>query len=495
MELNIPLDREAAVSLTDQIYGGIQTAILEGRVPPGARLPSTRELARLLGVARFTVDDAYGRLAAEGYVAGRHGSGTFVEPVAPLRDNSTAMAPKGVRVTHPGPALSAWAERLAKRLRPPAAISAPRFDFTAGTPALDRFPVTIWQRILVREARTHAPDRYVYGPEGGWPPLRAAVAAYLARSRGFRCDPAHVVITSGAQNALDLLARLLLDPGDTVLVESPGYPSAQGVFELAGARAQPVTVDHDGLRTGDLPRQGKPAKLVYVTPSHQYPTGVVLTLARRLELLRYATRTGLLIVEDDYDGELRYGARPLPALMALASDDPVGRVVYIGTFSKVFFPSLRLGYVVLPASLMEPYLSALRAVERPAPTVLQAAAATFITEGHFERHLARMRRVYAGRQRALTEALETEFRGRAHRVTPESAAGLHELVRFDLHLTEGELIQRAAACGIMLEGAGRCYGEPPATPHILFGYAATPDDDIRQGIQRLADALLGNDRR
>lgn len=494
MELDLPLDRTAAAPLTDQIYSGIRTAILDGRVSPGARLPSTRELARLLGVARFTIDDAYGRLAAEGYIAGRQGSGTYVEEVALLAGAPTSNAPTSGHAPA-GPALSAWAARQATLPRRPPLLTTPAFDFTTGTPAIDRFPAATWQRLLAREAREHATERFAYGAEAGWPALRTAVAAYLARSRGVRCEPSQVVITSGAQQTLDLLIRLFVDPGDTVLIEDPGYFAARALFALASADVRPVAVDHDGLRTDDLPTRGARVKLLYVTPSHQYPTGVVLSLPRRLALLRYAAQTGVLVIEDDYDGELRYGARPVPALMALAAQDASSRVAYVGTFSKVFFPSLRLGYVVLPRPLAASFLGVLGVVDRPPPTLLQAAAAAFIEAGHFERHLARMRRVYAARQRALIEALEREFGGKAHRVTSESGAGLHELVRFDLDLSEAEMLHRAAAAGIQLEGAARCYSDPPSAPHILFGYAATPEERIRAGIGRLAKALLAPDRR
>lgn len=320
--------------------------------------------------------------------------------------------------------------------------------------------------------------------------LRAAVAGYLARSRGVRCSPDQVVITSGTNQSIDVLTRLLIDPGDRVVVEDPGYPASRAIFAVAGAELVPLPVDRDGLRTDLLDGTAADARLVWVTPTHQYPTGAMLPLARRLQLLEWAHRTGSLVLEDDYDSELRYDARPVPALAALASADrELGRVAYLGTFSKVLFPALRLGYVVLDADLVEPLVEAKRIVDRHPATQLQATVAAFIDEGHFERHLVRMRRLYASRQAALTTAIDTSLRGIATRDESVASAGLHVLVRFNVDLSGREIIARAAEHGIDLSGAGDCFLAAPEQPHLLMGYAALPEARITEAVRKLGQIL------
>ena len=498
MDVLIPLDRAAEQPLRDQVYMGVRAAILDGRLPPGARLASTRELARQLGVARFTIDDAYDRLASEGYTEGRRGSGTYVGNLDALMIPPKATTRTTPRATPPASRVAAKLSQWGKRLPTvtPDLEPEPRlqFNFHTGTPALDAFPAAIWQRLQARETRTREQAHYDYGASAGLPALRAAIADYLARSRGVRCTPEQVVVTSGTRQSIDLLARVLLDPGDTAIVEDPGYPATRLTLDIAGARVEPLPVDGDGLRVAALPEHGKPAKLVCVTPSHQYPTGGVLSLARRLELLQWAERTGTLIVEDDYDSELRYGARPVPALAALVSEPSKsrsagGNVAYVGTFSKVLFPALRLGYVVLPPDLVGPFAMAKNLTDRHAPTLLQATAAAFMAEGHFERPLARTRHLYADRQAALLDALDTHLCGLAERHPFATTAGLHFLVRFAVDMPEDELIRRAAAAGIGLDGASSCFVTPPTKPHIMLGYAALPEEQIRDGIRRLAHVV------
>lgn len=494
MDVLIPLDRAAEQPLRDQVYTGVRAAILDGRLPPGARLASTRELARQLGVARFTVDDAYDRLASEGYTEGRRGSGTYVGdlqalPIPPQPASHPAnRAERPARDWHVK--LSAWGKRLptvSPDLEPEPRLT---FTFDTGTPALDAFPTAIWQRLQARETRKQEHAHFDYGASPGLPAFRGAIADYLARSRGVRCTPEQIVVTSGTRQSIDLLARILVDPGDPVLMEDPWYPATRLTLSAAGAQVQPIPVDGDGLCVDALPEHGTPAKMVCVTPSHQYPTGGVLSLPRRLALLQWAERTGTLIVEDDYDSELRYGARPVPALAALGDAGPAGRnVAYVGTFSKVLFPALRLGYVVLPPDLVGPFAMAKNLTDRHAPTLLQATVAAFMAEGHFERHLARTRRLYAGRQAALLDALASEMPGIADRHPYATSAGLHFLVRFAVECSEEELIRRAAAVGIGLDGASSCFVTPPSKPHIMLGYAALPEEQIREGIRRLADLL------
>lgn len=489
----IPLDRNADQPLRDQIYTGVRAAILDGTLIVGARLPSTRELARHLGVSRLTVDDAYARLIAEEYTIGRRGSGTYV--ASDIRRPVPARASERHATTDVR-GLSRWAGRLPPPESRPRHQAPLPFNLAAGTPALDVFPRAVWQRLQAREARNHTYDRFDYGPAAGLRSLRGELAGYVARSRGVRCSPDQVVITSSTHQSVDLLTRLMVDPGDAVVVEDPGYPAVRQILSVAGAAVSPLPVDADGLRTDLLPTIPGSAKLACVTPSHQYPSGALLPLARRLELLRWAGESGALVLEDDYDSELRYDARPLPALSALASGgDGLGRVAYLGTFSKVLFPALRIGYVVLDSDLVDLFVDAKRIVDRHPATQLQATAAAFIAEGHFERHLVRMRRLYASRQATLIAAIDTDLKGIASRNmfggsgASVASAGLHVMVRVEGDRDERDLIARAADHCVEVSGGNDCFVTEPAQPHLLLGYAAMPEARIEEAVRRLASAL------
>jgi GntR family transcriptional regulator/MocR family aminotransferase len=483
----LPIDRSAHRPLVEQVYDGVRTAIESETIAAGARLPSTREFAKQLGLTRFTVDDAYARLISEGYLVARHGSGTYVAErvrVAPQQDvvelDTDAL----------GGLLSRWATRLPEQ----SPVPAPRrveFDFQPGNPSLEEMPIGLWNRTLVREGRELDPLAYTYGDVAGLPRLREAIAGYVSRSRGVTCTPDQVVITTGVQQAMDLVFRLTVDPGDTVVIEEPGYPSVRAIARLADARLVPVPVDAEGLVVDRLPGPSLHPRLLYVTPSHQHPTGAILPLTRRIALLEWACAARTIVLEDDYDSELRYDARPVPALAALALAQPQAiPVIYMGTFSKVLFPALRLGYLVLPPALVGPMVAAKAATDRYAPAVSQATMAAFIEEGHFERHLVRMRRVYASRHQAMVDALDRHFGVRAERVSSTASAGLSMLVRFDVGLDEAELVARAAAAGISLEGASRCYTTPPSPPQLVIGYAMLPEERIEAGIARLAEVVL-----
>ena len=503
MDLLIPLDRAASRPLRDQIFEGVRTAILDGRLGAGARLPSSRSLASSLGVARFTVEDALGRLAAEGYTVGRRGSGTYVAaaPAAAPRsaDPLLASGPEEQgQVTDPCLAgvrrWSPWAGQLLHADVPVGLPPAQPFDFRLGMPALDAFPHARWSRARNREARRLGQGGLHYGPAAGEPELRRAIADYARRSRAVRREADHVVITGGAQQGLDLLTRLWLRPGDVVAMEDPGYPAARRVFAAAGARIVPVAVDGDGLDVGALESQQGAARprLVYVTPSHQYPTGAVMSLPRRLALLSWARRHGALVIEDDYDAEFRFGARPVEALAGLDAALPgEGVVAYVGTFSKVLYPALRLGYLILPPDLVRPVVAAKAVVDRHAPRVEQRTVAAFMAGGDFARHLARMRRLYAARRDALIAALGRELPGVAKRSPETTAAGLHLLVGFVVPWSEDEVVARAAAAGVHIDAAARCYATPPPIPMATLGYAALPEPAIAEGIRRLATAIRG----
>jgi GntR family transcriptional regulator/MocR family aminotransferase len=498
LELHIPIDQTADRPLRDQVYDGLRRAILDRRLGPGARLPSTRTLAGHLAISRFTVEDAYARLLAEGYAEGRQGSGTYVVDLPAYGDGRggeqlpTRLSPGGAL---PARRWSKMGQRLTHAgIRMPLSMAS-RFSLYAGTPALDAFPYPLWNRLRARIARTAAFAAHDYGSPAGEPTLRAAIAGYLARARGIQCSPERVVVTNGAQQALDLLARLLLDPGDAAIVEDPGYPSARQSFAATGARLVPIPVDVDGLCVERLTARMGNAKLIYITPSHQYPTGGVLPMSRRLALLEWARSLDVLVVEDDYDGEFRYGSRPVDALAGLDGGRGHGAqsVAYVGSFAKTLVPALRLGYVVLPADMVQPFVAAKSVTDRHQPTLEQLTLAAFITEGHFERHIARMRRLYAARRTALIEALDAELPSLARRDPATTDAGLHLLVGFDLPISEGELIARAARAGVTLEAASACYiASPPSLPSVLLGYSQIPDDQIREAIRTLARALQGD---
>jgi GntR family transcriptional regulator / MocR family aminotransferase len=377
--------------LNQRLYRGLRQSILEGRLPPGTRLPSSRSLSIDLGLSRNVVLMAFDKLLDEGYVEARVGSGTYVSMTLP----DAAMAPWRPRVrevaSSPPPRLSAHARRVLA-LAPLPAPTAPlrsglRYEFRYGLPAIADFPADAWSRVVARRARGLRITSLRYGRARGCQPLREAIAQYVTRARGVVASPDQVMVVNGSQQALDLVSRLLLDPGDRVVVEEPCYQGARHVFLAARARLSPVPVDDAGLDVARLPRRGS-IRLAYVTPSHQFPLGGLMPLGRRLELLRWAEDTGAHVLEDDYDSEFRYEGKPVEAVQSL---DRSGRVLYAGTFSKVLCPSLRLGYLIVPTSMM-PALAALKFLaDMHTPTFEQEVLADFIVEGHFERHLRRSR--------------------------------------------------------------------------------------------------------
>jgi GntR family transcriptional regulator/MocR family aminotransferase len=443
-------------------------------------------LARSIGVSRFTITDAYRRLFAEGYVTGHHGSGTYVATIAPEPDARVTPA-------QPAPshrAWSKWSNRLdaLPRYRDPAPPV--EIDLRHAVPELELFPHTIWRRLLLRESKRVSIETRFYGPTAGLPQLREALAEYLRRSRSIPCTPDQVIITAGTHEGVDLLIRTWLDEGDCVAMEEPGYPRSRRAFQVAGADIRAIPVDGEGLQVDRLPQLAPTAKLIYITPSHQYPTGVVLSLPRRLALLDWAHRQGALIIEDDYDSEFRYGARPIPALAGLdATRIGSGSVVYVGTFSKVLYPSLRIGYLVVPPDMVERISAAKEATNRQAPYLEQATLAAFIAGGHFERHLNAMRKLYSERQAITVRLLDEELGELLIRDRESTAAGLH--IGFALAVKESAeaIAERALATGVKIDTATSCYTAPPEHPTFLLGYASLDEATIREGLQRLRSVL------
>jgi len=474
MRTPIVINRRLAVPLHRQIYDAWRTGILEGRFARGDRMPSSRELAAALRVSRATVATAYEQLIAEGYLDTQHGSGTFV--CRDLPDTGMPAVPvSGVARGAATPArLSAFAARLAPvSSRLPAT---PRtLNLSTDGPTFDQFPFGVWKRLVRRHLQTLGPILFQYTAHGaGHAALRETIAAYLSRSRAVRCDRDRVIIVSGSQQALDLCARVLVDTGDDVAVEDPGYLGARELFTASGARVHPVAVDHDGLVVSALPPS---ARLVYVTPSHQFPSGVSMSLARRLELLEWARVQRAVVVEDDYDSEYRYSGAPLPALQGLSG---AAGVVYVGTFSNVMFPGLRLGYLVLPPDLVEPFQRAKWLADRHSAHLEQAALTDFIREGHLERHIRRMRRVYKRRREVLLAALARHF---GHRATVlGDASGMHLVVRLDSPGIEA----RAARAGVHLVST-RAYYAGAAPPHeFIVRFTGLDERAIREAVRRLA---------
>ncbi len=489
----IALDRRAASPLSRQLYERLRTAILLGQLGAGFRLPSTRLLAKELGVSRNTVLLAYDQLLAEGYVEGRIGSGTRVArnlPESFLQAPAIPSVP-GASPPAPAPAPVTPSRRGAAMAAAPAmpgaagvpAGGAPR-PFQPGLPALDALPTELWAQLLTRRARRSLPDLLAYQDSPGYRPLREAIAAYLGASRGVRCTAAQVLVVAGGQGGLDLAARVLLDPGDAAWVEDPGYLRARGALLAAGARLVPVPIDGQGLDVAAGQERAPDARLAYVTPSHQFPLGPAMGLARRLALLEWAARTGAWIVEDDYDGEFRYAGRPLPALQGLRPD---GRVVYVGTFSKVLFPALRLGYLVVPPALVAPFVAARRFVDGHPPALEQAALADFVAEGHFARHLRRMRALYAGRVAALAAAARHDLAGLLDlRPTP---SGMHLVGWLPPGVDDRAAARQAAAHDVVTVPVSSFAIEPLDRGGLLLGFAAVDEPAIRDGVHRLATAL------
>lgn len=420
----ITIDRRLAVPLFRQVYDRVRVGIANRTFQPGARLPSERTLAEELGVARGTIEEAYALLAAEGYIERRGPAGSVI---APALGHDSAL---------PSYLLPPQAGGIADPSPTPAKERAPS-PFRLGQPALDAFPAKLWSRLVVRQGR-----RLLSRRSRGHSALQSAIARYLALSRGVICSPDQILITNGYQGAIDLIARSLLRPGDEAWFEDPGYVPARLALARTGARIVPVGVDCSGLRVTDGIAAAPHARLVVTTPSHQSPMCVALSLPRRLALLEWAARTDAWIVEDDYDGEFHYGGRPLPALKSLDRRD---RVIYAGSFSKTLLPELRLGFLVAPAELIDRFDEAARLqAATPAP-FMQAVLAAFMEEGHYARHLQRMRRLYASRRAALAEAMAMTF-GEALAMEIEPG-GMHLLARLRRGLSDTEIAAASREAG------------------------------------------------
>ncbi|MNO73405.1 HTH-type transcriptional regulatory protein GabR [compost metagenome] len=466
--LGLHLDPTLALPIYRQLYQRFREAIARGTLRPGERVPPVRGLASELGVARGTVELAYQLLASEGYLLPRGPAGTVVSPQLAERIATTPQRPAAVaEQVHPG--LIAHGPQV----RP----------LQLGLPALDAFPRALWSRLAARRLRQLGPLDLVYPDPCGLAPLRAAIAAYLGVSRGIACDPAQVFICAGYQGALDLISRTLLQPGDKAWHEDPGYPRSRGLLQAAGAELVSLPVDADGLRVSDGLERATDARFALVTPSQQSPTGVALSLPRRLALLDWAADAGSWIIEDDYDSEYRYNGFPLPALKSL---DRQGRVLYTGTFSKVLFPALRLGYLVAPESQVERFVRSAQTFSAGCPELLQATLCDFLVEGHFARHLKRTRSLYAQRRRMLRSTLEERLGERMK--FADLPGGLHLIGQ-----VEGDdlaIAQRAHAAGLGLQALNAWCVTERREPALMMSFTNVVDEAMAERLaQRVAEVM------
>jgi GntR family transcriptional regulator / MocR family aminotransferase len=490
MDIAITINANSSLPLHQQLYKELRAYILTGKLPPGTRIPSTRAMAKSLNVSRSTVTQSYELLLSEGYLEAIIGSGTFVckelpddllhsEPVGMISEAAWEGCSTRVR-------LSMYGEVLAKTENVPRVNEGKEeISFRYGRPAFNEFPIKLWRSLLSKHCGASL-NWLDYSLEPlGYKPLRCAIANYISRARAVNCIPEQILITNGTQQALDLIMRLLMEPGDTIALEDPGYLSARLIFQTHGANLLPIAVDDNGLLVSKLESYAnQDIRLVYVTPSHQFPTGAVLSLPRRLELLAWAAQTGALIIEDDYDSEYRYGDRPIPALQGLDSQESV---LYIGTFSKVLFPSLRIGYLVLPKSLVPIFTRAKWLSDRHLPVLEQQVLTEFIEEGHLERHIRKMRSIYDRRRYELVKALHSNFGDKA--TIFGDKAGLHIMVHLQTQLLEEEIIQRAVQVGVGMMSASTQYIIPTCRNEFIFGYGELNEEQLVEGINRLNTAI------
>ena len=474
--LHLLIDRSSGVPIHRQVYEGFRRAILDGLLRPGQRVPSTRALAVDLAVSRLPVLTAYDHLLHEGYLDSRVGSGTFVSSAIPddlLRS--------------PGAPAAAVRPGAARRVPgPPPRVSGERGlgPFRMSLPALDRFPHAAWNRLVARHTRALTPRQMAYGDPAGLVPLRAAIAEHLRAARAVRCETEQVLIVSGSQAALRLATAVLLSRGDRVAVEEPGYPGARAAIGAGGAELVSVPVDEEGMSVDSLRRRGRKVRAAYVTPSHQYPLGMSMTAARRFALLDWAFRRDAWVLEDDYDSEYRYVSRPLGALQGMDAHE---RVIYLGSFSKVLFPAVRVGYVVVPPSLWQRFVDAREAFDLFPPSLYQLVLAEFLREGHFARHLRRMRGVYLERRDALLTGLARHCGDRL--AVYNADAGLHVAMLLSAELDDRDVVQRMAERGLAATALSTCYAGTLRRNGLLLGFGGSTPRRVTEATQALGEVV------
>ena len=481
----IALDANGATPLYAQVSDWFRRAIIEGQLRPGQRVPSTRNLALELRISRIPVLSAYEQLHAEGYLETFTGAGTCVARDIPddaLRhQHPETKLPRAAAATITvEPAPRRVSQRVAALRTPPAPWLTSRGAFRIGVPALDQFPFELWAKLVSRHSRNLPLDIMGYGDAVGYLPLREAIAEYLGTVRGVRCDATQVVITTGSQQGLQICGQVLLDAKDRAWMEDPGYRGGRQALMAAGAKIIPVPVDQEGLDVAEGIRRCRNARAVYITPSHQFPLGTTMSAARRMQLLNWASRTGAWIIEDDYDSEFRFGGRPVTSLQGLDTDD---RVIYVGTFSKVMFPAMRLGYVVVPKDLIEPFTVVRDAADTFSSTLYQLVMTDFIRDGHFARHIRRMRTVYMERRSAVLDAIDQYIGDRLEVIGADAGMQLSALLPHGID--DVEVTKKAAEKGVSVRPLSTCYVEPPQRCGLILGYGGTTTHEIREGIRKL----------
>ncbi|HEY6923608.1 MAG TPA: PLP-dependent aminotransferase family protein [Steroidobacteraceae bacterium] len=480
----ITLDRATDKPLHRQIYEGFRKAILERRLRPLQQIPSTRALASDLGISRIPILEAYSQLLAEGFLESRVGAGTFISSqltaqLGASQSGSPGVPRVAVESTRP---VSRASRALRLKLEP---WMYGQGAFCIGQVATDHFPTDTWVRLVARHSRNVSGESLHFSDPRGSADLRAAITDYLRTARGVNCDAEQVIVVGGSQEALDISARVLLDPDSSVWLEEPGYNLARHALALAGCNLVPVPVDREGLNVAMGIKLGPAARAAYVTPSHQFPLGVTMSAARRIQLLNWAQTSDAWVIEDDYDSEYRYGGTPIASLQGL---DANSRVIYIGTFSKTLFPSLRVGYLVVPKDLIDRFVAMRVAMSIYPPYLTQAVLADFINQGHFSRHIRRTRLLYAERRARLTQCLESEFGSEL--AVLEGESGMNLVVRLPEHARDVELARRAAGRGLWLWPLSPYYLGPPCKGFVL-GFGNVQVGDMPAAVRRMGQVLRG----
>lgn len=478
----VAIDRDAATPLHRQIYEGYRSAILRGDLRPGQQLPSSRTLATEIGISRFPILDAYAQLLTEGYFESRPGAGTFISTSLPDQLISSANGAGSAAPIDDEP-------RLVSRR----AALLPHFPetpwrhgwgaFGVHQPALDRFPFRAWANLVTRHSLSPRAAAIHHVDPLGLEPFREVISTYLRTARGVRCDPQQIMIVSGSQQALEIASRVLLDAGDTVWIEEPGYQLTRAVLMGAGCKLAPIPVDDEGIEVAAGIKQARKARAAFVTPSHQYPLGVTMSASRRLQLLNWAHSSGAWIIEDDYDSEYRYGSMPIASLQGL---DRNSRVIYIGTFSKVLFASLRLGYLVVPPDLVESFRRVRFAMDIFPPYLYQEVLTDFIKAGHFARHIRKMRLLYNERRAILTKSIRDEFGSNLKMLGAE--AGMHMTVTLPEGLKDVEIATRAAQDRVWLWPLSTSYLGTKMRHGFVLGFGSAPTEQIPQAVGRMRAA-------
>ncbi len=481
----ISVDRKEAKPLHRQIYDSYRTKIINRDLEPGQQIPSSRALAVELGVSRIPVLNAYAQLLAEGYFESRLGAGTFVSSALPEQLMACGSRNDGTEAALSGPRTVSRNSALLPALEgAPWVLGAGAFS--VGQLAFDHFPFQIWSQLVARRARKVRASALNYSAPMGLLELRKTIAVYLKTARAVHCEADQIMVVSGSQQALDLSARVLLNPGDSVWIEEPGYKSTRSVLTLAGCKLIPVPVDDEGMDVAAGIKRCRKASGAYVTPSHQFPLGVTMGASRRLQLLNWAHNSGAWIMEDDYDSEYRYESLPIASLQGL---DHGSRVVYIGTFSKTLFPSLRLGYIVIPPDLVDRFVAVRRVMDVCPPHLSQAVLADFMDEGHYARHIRKTRVIYDERRNALAEAIRKEFGGQLRILGGE--AGMHLAVTLPPGQRDFEITLRAAERGLWLWPLSTSYIEKPPLQGFILGFGSTKASDMAQKVRLLKEVVTG----